>query len=370
MPELSTLPIEGEQLVDASVTYEKLEALAGAAPAAPGQVLTAVDADTAVWQAPAAAPVPGAGLAQSGSTVNVVAADGSIQVNPDSINVRLDPVGSLAVSGAGVRVLASDASITIAGTGVALGAAAAGNGLTKSGAALNVVAANASIVVGADNVGVGVLQSDAMHGARGGGTQHALVTQTADGFMADHMVSHINQNAAKGYRSRLPVAAPDIGATNGFVLENDTIYWVYIGRANVDVSVKWIAVYIVQVGAGSQTCDMVVGTTASAPDGASWLVTCRHVFGPPPAFTQIASKRSTGAPSITIAAGSFMWLGIRCHMTTTLPTTSRLVADNYMGTLLRTVGDSSPLAPGSVFVGDVGSGGLAFDGPDLACMLV
>lgn len=65
----------------------------------------------------------------------------------------------------------------------------AGAGLTGGGdltadRTFNVVAADASIVVGANDVAVGVLQSDASHGARGGGTQHTVATVVLAGFMS------------------------------------------------------------------------------------------------------------------------------------------------------------------------------------------
>jgi hypothetical protein len=67
---------------------------------------------------------------------------------------------------------------------------AAGTGLTGGGAlnaniTLNVVAnADGSIVVNANDVQVGILATDAQHGARGGDTQHALSTALLAGFMS------------------------------------------------------------------------------------------------------------------------------------------------------------------------------------------
>ena len=61
----------------------------------------------------------------------------------------------------------------------------AGAGLTKTGNAIDVVAhADGSIVVSADAVQVGILATDAQHGSRGGGTQHAAATTTVAGFFA------------------------------------------------------------------------------------------------------------------------------------------------------------------------------------------
>ena len=61
----------------------------------------------------------------------------------------------------------------------------AGDGLTKTANTLNVVAhTDASIVVSADAVQVGVLATDAQHGARGGGTQHAPASPSVAGFQS------------------------------------------------------------------------------------------------------------------------------------------------------------------------------------------
>jgi len=66
----------------------------------------------------------------------------------------------------------------------------AGNGLTGGGdlsanRTFNVVGnVDGSIVANPDNVQVGVLATDAQHGVRGGGTQHAVATTSTAGFMS------------------------------------------------------------------------------------------------------------------------------------------------------------------------------------------
>lgn len=62
--------------------------------------------------------------------------------------------------------------------------ASAGDGMVYLGGAYNVTAGDPSIVVNPDSIQVGVLQSDASHGTRGGGSQHALATTLSAGFMA------------------------------------------------------------------------------------------------------------------------------------------------------------------------------------------
>jgi hypothetical protein len=64
----------------------------------------------------------------------------------------------------------------------------AGNGLTGGGdlstdRTINIAAADSTITVNADSIQVGVI-TDTNHGARGGGTLHAVVTTSVNGFMS------------------------------------------------------------------------------------------------------------------------------------------------------------------------------------------
>lgn len=60
----------------------------------------------------------------------------------------------------------------------------AGAGLVLNANDIDMANADGSLTITADNVEVGVLQTDAQHGVRGGGTQHAdVIAAGADGFM-------------------------------------------------------------------------------------------------------------------------------------------------------------------------------------------
>ena len=74
----------------------------------------------------------------------------------------------------------------------------AGDGLILTGNDLDVVAnADGSIVANVDDIQVGVLATDAQHGVRGGGTQHAnAVPAGAAGFMTGADKSKLNGVAA------------------------------------------------------------------------------------------------------------------------------------------------------------------------------
>jgi|GEM_PF-3424475 len=101
--------------------------------------------------------------------------------NPHGVTFSTLVAGTLAQLNAAV----SDADLVPAARTVT-----AGNGLTGGGALSGnitlTVAPNAdgSIVVAADSIGVGVLATDAQHGARGGGTQHAVATSSVAGFLS------------------------------------------------------------------------------------------------------------------------------------------------------------------------------------------
>jgi hypothetical protein len=60
----------------------------------------------------------------------------------------------------------------------------AGDGLNLNGNDLEVANADGSLTATAGDLKVGILQTDAQHGVRGGGTQHAdVISEGADGFM-------------------------------------------------------------------------------------------------------------------------------------------------------------------------------------------
>jgi hypothetical protein len=154
----------------------------------------------------------GAGMTGGGSlaanrTFNVAAnADGSIVVNADDIQVGvisgaqhgnltggiLHAAASEGTSGfmsaadkvnldalVAAEPYASGATTITAGAGLTGGGSLAANRTLAVGAN-----ADGSITVNADDIQVGILATDAQHGARGGGTQHAVATGASAGFMS------------------------------------------------------------------------------------------------------------------------------------------------------------------------------------------
>lgn len=148
-------------------------------------------------EALATATVAGAGLTNSGSTVNVIAnADASIVVNANDIQVGvLASDAQHGVRGGGTQhsnAVASGAAGFMTGAdkakldGVEAGATAtvAGAGLTSSGSTVNVIAnADGSIVANANDIQVGVINAT-QHGNLAGGSTHAnVIAAGAAGYM-------------------------------------------------------------------------------------------------------------------------------------------------------------------------------------------
>lgn len=146
----------------------------------------------------------GGGDLTSDRTFNVIAnADGSIVANADDVQVgvindtqhgsrgggTLHPAGTTGTAGfistADKTRLDNMGTASPPGTRqIIAGAGLTGGGDLSADRTLDVVAnADGSLVVAANDVKVGVLATDAQHGVRGGGTQHAQVTTGVDGFM-------------------------------------------------------------------------------------------------------------------------------------------------------------------------------------------
>lgn len=105
------------------------------------------------------------------SSLAIVVPIGEVFDVSNYVPADTDPVAAVILSLTAV----SDAAVT----------ALAGAGLFEAGSTINVGAnADGSIVVNADNIQVGVLATDAQHGVRGGGTQHAVATTSVAGFMS------------------------------------------------------------------------------------------------------------------------------------------------------------------------------------------
>lgn len=130
-------------------------------------------------------------------TLSVVPADGSIDVAPAGVSVRvLQKDTQHGVRGGGTQhAVATGASAgfqsatdktradALWARTITAGAGLTGGGDLSANRTIDVVATDASIVVAANSIGVGVI-SAANHGAQTDETLHAVATTTTDGFMS------------------------------------------------------------------------------------------------------------------------------------------------------------------------------------------
>lgn len=148
----------------------------------------------------AAIPPPAPVDSVFGRTGAVVAAasdyDAS-QVDNDSSVAGADVAAALDTLGTAVAARALASRVLTAGAGLT------GGGDLSADRTFNVGAnADGSITVNADDVQVGVLATDAQHGVRGGGTQHATaIAAGAAGFMSGADKTKIDALVAPSYPS-------------------------------------------------------------------------------------------------------------------------------------------------------------------------
>lgn len=144
------------------------------------------------------------------------------------------------------------------------GSVLAGNGLEFAGdlVTLHVVPnADGSIVVGANDVKVGVLATDAQHGARGGGTQHAVATGASAGFQ-----SATDKTRADALWNRTITAGA--GLTGGGDLSANRTLDVVATDASIVVGANSIGVGVISAANhGAQTDETLHAVATTTTDG-------------------------------------------------------------------------------------------------------
>lgn len=144
------------------------------------------------------------------------------------------------------------------------GSVLAGNGLEFAGdlVTLHVVPhADGSILVGANDVQVGVLATDAQHGARGGGTQHAVATGASAGFQ-----SATDKTRADALWARTITAGA--GLTGGGDLSANRTIDVVAADASISVGANSIAVGVINASQhGAQTDETLHAVATTTTDG-------------------------------------------------------------------------------------------------------
>lgn len=82
--------------------------------------------------------IAGAGLLQTGNTIDIVTADDSMTINADSIQVKRDPAGAIGLTASGIKANTDGTSIEISSNNLRIASGAAGTGLGYSAGVLSV----------------------------------------------------------------------------------------------------------------------------------------------------------------------------------------------------------------------------------------
>lgn len=141
----------------------------------------------------------------------------------------------------------------------------------------------------------------------------------------------VDQSQSKFLRSVYPA-----DYNNTFLPVRKTVYWVYIGRANYDLTIQEIDAWCITAGTGTTGAQFVAGSTPSGPArGSAQNVTCIGLFA---TVSNLTSNNICmfAAGTISVAAGTHMWLGARFDFATTQPRFANLFGWNYSGALLET----------------------------------
>lgn len=188
----------------------------------------------------------GAGLTGGGNltadrTFNVIAhSDASIVVNPDNIQVGVlatdaqhgtrggGTIHSTVVSSGNAGFMSGTdkaildyvyADYTRSAVNLTAGAGLTGGGNLTASRTFNIVAADSSITVNADSIQVGALSSDSQHGNLGGGSLHAAVTTSTNGFMVAADKAKVDQIITLNSSGQCAIANSSAAAgTNGVAI--------------------------------------------------------------------------------------------------------------------------------------------------------
>lgn len=308
---------------------------------------------------------PGTDYLQSGATF--------VTTSPTSLPPGGFSLGTLTTGLLKITVTGSVAtpSTAVAGTDYApvvtltAGTGLTGGGTTAANRTFDVGAnADGSIAVGANDIGVGVLANDTQHGARGGGTQHAVVTTLVAGFMSAADKANLDGLvASSGVPSSRQIIS-GAGLTGGGDLTADRTLNVVAGNATITVNANDIVVGTIgttNIAANSVTMTKLEpigpakvigfdGPGAGTPFDISVIAPLRMVAGSGQltfgtGFTA-GSVVFQGASQIAEDNANFFWNNAlkRLGIGTATPTTDVDVQRNVNGPVVHRVGNTSAAA--------------------------
>lgn len=125
-------------------------------------------------------------------------------------------------------------------------------------------------------------------------------------------------------------------ATGTLLLISGTAYFVFLGRVATAFIPKYVKGMCGTIGSGSQTAELGLFSTPLPPNGASQSVTKIEATDTITALTGTGVKQNSSAFTTSVAAGTYLWAGMRTAMATTQPTMQALLRDYGRGNILTT----------------------------------
>jgi hypothetical protein len=123
-----------------------------------------------------------------------------------------------------------------------------------------------------------------------------------------------------------------------FLTISGTAYYVYMGRAVQDITVKFVEFHITTAGAGTDTKEVGLFSTPAPPNKSTQTLTKIAATGTVDSGVSTGAKRNTASFSQLISAGTHLWAAYRGALATTQITTVGLANDMGQGHVLTTTG--------------------------------
>ena len=156
--------------------------------------------------------------------------------------------------------------------------------------------------------------------------------------------------SSEGYlRCKLSTAD---SVTISFAPVSGTAYFTFLGRASTAFTPQYVRFQVATAGSGAQTAEVGLFSTANPPNRSNQTLTKIVATGTISALTSTGVKNNTAAFATSVAAGTYLWAGVRLAMATTQPACVAVIHDMEQGEVLYATA-SGALTAGASFSGVV-----------------
>lgn len=160
------------------------------------------------------------------------------------------------------------------------------------------------------------------------------------------------------------VARSQLTSNLSHVMISDTAYFVYVGRVVKTFTPQHVAAYCRSVGSVVQTAELGLFSTSAAPNQSGLSFTKIEATGTISSLLSTGFIRNTSAFSTSVAAGTYLWAGMRTAMSVSQPTMIGVAQDFGEG-YCQSTATAGALTNAGPWTGAVSAASLTAIGPDL-----